>query len=1169
MLSHLRGTCQMDRQPILLRSKSINRQTAARWEPRLLGTVTISVTRSSRSEVRSLRGPRIRVKMRPNTGTRLMCLCPCYHPSPCFNRTARTRILLVALALLSTLGCTGVSRPPEAHEGELNLSAWHFVRDGSVALTGQWDLYWERLLDPAELTRAGAPRPDGWMTLPGAWTRVGSGAKRIPTAGVATFRLRLRLPAGSRPLALWIEEQTASYRLWFNGSMVAQGGDGPWPAASGSGLHPRIVVTEPGHQRADVVLQVAGSAAYLGGPTQAILLGDPEVLGRERRTLRDLDALLFGSLMVMGLYHAGLFLLRRRERPALYIALICVSFGARIPFNGLSGRPLTDYAAGLSVELYSKADALTVVLGVTAILLYVGSVLRDRSAYGPLRFLAALAAGFAVLVLVLPRRISETMTILWFVVAACICCYVLFVSLRAGLRGERVGWFLVAGWGMLASVGLTEIITDLLSPTGNQLPLVPFGVFAFLLLQAWVIVHRLYAAFLAVETVSGELQLTNANLRRLELLKDEFLANTSHELRTPVHGIVGLSEALLQGAAGTLTKGAQESLELIVSSGRRLGTLISDLLDLTRLRRDDIGLTLGPVDLRALGSAVVGLLEPVARAKGLVLINRIGERPTVQADENRLHQVLLNLVDNAIKYTDRGEVSLSAKEVGHRVELVVTDTGSGIPVTELDRIFERAERLERSPRHGTPGAGLGLAIARKLVDLHGGTIRAENSPLGGSRFIVELPTSSSPPVSDRIAPSRAPFLGSGDVLRATESAPPEQQEAIRFGVPARVSRSEPSPGPMARVAGHDDPLPSSLACRFWREARVLVVDDDPVNLRVVESHLRMAGAEVYSEHSGIDALNLLAEREDGFDLMLVDVMMPGLNGYEVTGRVRERYAASELPVILLTARGTASDVLHGFEAGANDYLVKPFSSAELLARGMVHLGLRRAYRALKDKVALEQELERQRCSAELARLCVERERLEKLRYQLNPHLLFNALASIRGAILSDAEAARDMVGILGEFCRMTLLHAQRDLLPLGEELTIARLYLSMDQARRRDPIDIEWETAPGLDATLVPTFLLQPLIENAVKYGRLTCPAERLRVRLSVAPTIDGAVVVCVSNTGMWLEPNPARPGSLGVGLENVRARLNHHFGCLGALSTTHDDGWVHVSVTIPGSPSQ
>jgi two-component system sensor histidine kinase ChiS len=1072
-----------------------------------------------------------------------MCaLCITRSDSP---RKRNKFLVVIALALLSA--CDGADTRPIAHHGSLDLASWNFVRNGSLPLSGEWELFWGELFAPVAFTRGDAPRPDGWMALPSAWNNQLVGGKKLLGDGVATFRLHLNLDQQERPLGLWIQEQTTTYRLWFDGRLVAEGG-GPLLGVKQVGVLTQMPTVLTEHSSVDVILQVANVAARKGGPTHPILLGDYATLAHERRGLRDLDVLLFGSLMVMGLYHAGLFLLRRKEKPALFIALICLAFGIRIPFFGVSGRPISEFLPGLSWELYSDAEALTALWGITAIPYFVRSILNDRWLSLIARWTCILALILTGFLFLFPRQVTEKATLSWYIVSGTLTIYLLLFALKTAWRGERSGWYLVIGWFLIATAGLFELLTDYLSPAGTHLPLVPFGVFAFLLVQAWVVAHRLYHSFSAVEVLSEQLQQNNAHLRRLETLKDEFLANTSHELRTPVHGIVGLSESLLQGPACSLSNSARESLELIVSSGRRLGSLIADILDLTRLQRDDIRLVLAPVDLRSLSSAVLALLEPVARAKGLSLINQISsDTPLVHGDENRLHQVLINLIGNAIKYTDRGEVRLLAEKHGNQLEWTVADTGFGIPPDKLDLIFNRSTRLEQAEQEGIPGAGLGLSIARRLVELHKGTIRAESGS-SGSRFVVQLPL-------------WVPDENSQAKLSADEKAtasPDDRDDEITESSPAGMVSS----ATMAVASVRPEP---SLVGQEWQQARVLVVDDDIINLRVVDNQLTLAGAVTRLALSGGEALDLLIKQGESFDLMLLDVMMPGLTGFEAMRQVRERYSPSELPIILLTARSQPLDLIQGFDAGANDYLVKPFSMTELLTRGLVHLELKRAFQALKDQKALEQELERQYRREELARLHAEQERLEKLRYQLNPHFLFNALTSIRGAISSDAEVARDMISVLGEYCRLTLAYGQRNLLSLAEEIDLARLYLRMDQARKRDSIAVEWQIAPGLDDFMVPTFLLQPLVENAVKYGRRTCPASGLRLRVEIAKTGNTGVLVRVSNVGTWVEPNPTNRHSESIGLENVRQRLRHHFGQEASLTTSQTDGWVHAEVFLPG----
>ena len=1057
--------------------------------------------------------------------------------------------------LLTLLGaCQAL--PPKAERGEIDLSSWDFGDHGSVSLRGEWQVFWNALLDPGALAQTPVDEPSEWTRLPAAWNGQVAGGRPFRGSGYATYRLRIRSGPFGRPMALWVQEQSTAYRLWFDGKLVASNGVvGTSSEASRAEIRPQMPAIDLRGDTAELVLQVSNFDSAVGGATRPIVIGEKQRLEVERQRWRDLDVVLFGSLAVLALYHAGLFFLRRRERwQPLFLALVCAAFACRIPFFGLGGRPLADYVPGVSWATYSKVTAVLTLCGVVSILLYVVSMLRSTSLRTATRWVGTTTVALCAVFLVVPRRLTEATDPLFFAMGGVACLYVLVLAVRATWRREPGGWTILLGWFVMATAGLFEMVSDVVGSTGTHPPIVPIGVFAFFLMQSWVVAHRLYRAFSEVERLSQELQAKNVNLRRLEIVKDEFLANTSHELRTPVHGIVGLTESLLRGASGELSSAARESLGLIVSSGRRLGSLINDLLDLTRLQRDDIVLRPGKIDPRALAGAVLGLLEPVARAKGLALTNTISpQTPLVRGDENRLHQVLVNLVGNAIKFTERGEVKLSAACYGNELEISVRDTGIGIAAENLDIVFERCRQLDVRPGGGNTGMGLGLAIARKLVELHGSTLTAESREGEGSRFAFRLAL-----WNDALDAQPSPAAESGELPRAphaemdaslgTTGAEPKPLPPTRSALPGEVSLVGPGP------------IPAS-----WSNTSVLVVDDDVVNLRVVASHLTMAGAAVRTARSGNEALQVLQDGGKNLDLILLDVMMPGLNGYEVTRQVRETHPPSEIPIILLTARGQTSDVVRGFQGGANDYLVKPFSADELLVRGHMHVQLKRAFSAMERQVALERALEQQREREERALLRAERERLEKLRYQLNPHFLFNALTSIRGALATDAPAAREMVSVLGDYCRLTLAHGQKDLIRLRDEFDLARLYVQMDEARRLQPVQAEICCEPALEDFLVPTFLIQPLVENAIKYGRRTSKAGGLRLRIAAERASPGGLVLRVSNSGEWVPDRGADRESTHVGLENVRRRLRHHFGEAATLSLDCASGWVHAAVHLPG----
>ena len=414
----------------------------------------------------------------------------------------------------------------------------------------------------------------------------------------------------------------------------------------------------------------------------------------------------------------------------------------------------------------------------------------------------------------------------------------------------------------------------------------------------------------------------NEELKRLDSIKDEFLANTSHELRTPLNGIIGIAETLLDGATGALPEETNSNLSMIVASGRRLTNLVNDILDFAKLQHYDLQLQLKAVDIHSITEVVLMLSQPLVQEKPVELLNHIAsDLPAVAADENRLQQILHNLVGNAIKFTESGSVSVSAEVLNGMAAISVTDTGIGIPEDKFDRIFVSFEQADGSTARQYGGTGLGLAVTKQLVELHGGSISVRSAAGGGAVFTFTLP----------ISHETAEPLRHGDRLGQYHKV---------AGLAGKTL------APSSEGIAIDDTATVSPEIAW----NILVVDDEPVNLQVLKNQLALQpGYAVTAAKSGQEALEAF-ERNPDFDLVLLDVMMPGLTGYEVCKHLRRKYQRHQLPVVMLTAKNQVTDLVTGFQAGANDYLTKPFIKEELLSRISTQLELKQLNEELESLV---------------------------------------------------------------------------------------------------------------------------------------------------------------------------------------------------------------------------
>ncbi|MEM0979930.1 MAG: response regulator [Cyanobacteria bacterium P01_H01_bin.58] len=475
-----------------------------------------------------------------------------------------------------------------------------------------------------------------------------------------------------------------------------------------------------------------------------------------------------------------------------------------------------------------------------------------------------------------------------------------------------------------------------------------------------------------------KLEERNEELQRLDKLKDEFLANTSHELRTPLNGIIGLAESLIDGVSGPLTRQTKGNLAMISASGRRLAALVNDILDFSQLRHNRVEIKTRPVGIREATEVVLTLSRALAREKDLQLINAVSPKlPPVLADENRLQQILHNLVGNAVKFTDYGMIGVSAQIVsaatlqssradaqnsaadttraepvtnppvskpdpldGEFLAITVSDTGIGIAEANFERIFEPFEQADGSTARLYGGMGIGLAVTKRLVELHGGTLRVVSSVGAGSQFTFSLPIA---PKGFQTVPAYSPLNSSlAAILPDSDGNFRGLDWSLQTLLPDADTRV-----PVPLSLDSDDPNLDR------REFTVLVVDDEPINRQVIVNHLSLKNYQVVQAATGPEALNLMEEQGLRPDAILLDVMMPRMTGYEVCKKLRENHPSFSLPIVMLTAKNQVGDLVEGLSVGANDYLTKPISKNELLARLRTHIRLAKINQAYSRFVPRE------------------------------------------------------------------------------------------------------------------------------------------------------------------------------------------------------------------------
>ncbi len=981
-----------------------------------------------------------------------------------------TKNILILLAIFAALTAFRLlwlfyhtpSDQPIAEDGVLDLSDYPLHEKQSLTLNGEWIFLPDRLLENPRQFIASMEK------IPTDFTR---GTKNNNHT-YGTYYLKIILDETTdldSLLSIQMPSTKTASALYVNGHLIERSGTVSTEDSSHVGQgNPYLVSFSPRNHEIELMLQVSNFDTTAG-----ISVGSPIKFGTEKGIQQAKgfqDILLIAMVVILvlhSLYSLLIFIFISRNKIFLF-------FAVGFLFPAVDELLTYDSAAiewmNFNYEWSFKFKEL-IYLGAAFFLVQIMRyLLRIVSQHKRFRWLSILYGMSALLILVLPLNILIHVNITFFALYFISFIIVVPLALKEYFQFRDESIFIA-----IVVVGTTSgIIWGLIKAlSAFEIPFYPFDYICAFLGFAVFWFRRFYRQTQKVVELVDKLELEDKK-------KDEFLANTSHELRNPLHGLINIAQTILDDKEEALTDKNRENLELLVSVGHRMSYTLNDLQDFARLQERQIRLRKEAVNIYSATNVVLDMLHFMTEGKDIQFnINIPNSFPYVDADPNRLIQILFNLVHNAIKYTNDGEITVIAAIDGNMARISIIDTGRGMNQETTATIFKPYEQEDASMTSTGSGIGLGLSICKQLVELHGGTISAESELGKGSTFAFTLP------FADTSEKEAAVIFETNDFSIDQQRAESQSRTA---------SLSENNDG----------------------SARILLVDDDPVNLKILREMLE-SEYDVHTVTNGPEALCTVSEQD--FDLVISDVMMPNMSGYELTRKIRSLFSLSELPVLLLTARNNPEDIQTGFLSGANDYVAKPVVALEFKSRVEV---MTRLKHSVREQLRMEAAW---------------------LQAQIQPHFLFNTLNTIASLSENDTDRMVNLLDHFGNYLRNSFDGSNTEsVVSIKHELDLVRSYVYIEQERFSDRLEVVWEVDADLDFEL-PPLSIQPLVENAINHGVLN-QIEGGTVTIRITKNKEGYEVL-IADDGVGIAEDKMRHildgkqgNRRGVGLANTHHRL-------------------------------
>ncbi|ERI90058.1 ATPase/histidine kinase/DNA gyrase B/HSP90 domain protein [Clostridiales bacterium oral taxon 876 str. F0540] len=795
-----------------------------------------------------------------------------------YNLTKLFIFLLVILTVLTLLikysSRVGESKKVaiNARAGVIDLRGWDFSKDGIVKLQGEWEYYDNNLLEPKDFEGA-LQSVKKYNYIPGYFEDNGYG----------TYKLKILVDNKTDIYSIRIDFLQSAYKLWANGREVISVGT---VSKDKNTMKPQLLPKSGGvyaqNGEIDLVLQVSNfysKYSYVDN----ISIGEYSQINKYNNIKLAFDLFIFGGTFVAAIYNFGLFIKRKKDKSTLYFAIVCLIVAIRTLFLG--ERFFICIFPDFSYFISGKIMHWTFYLYIPFIVLFINEFYKGILTPKVVKGTKYSAYIYGILVLLSPWKYYSDLIFPFEVLTMIILLYLIFKISKVYVFGNQSDHVIVIALFSLLLTRINDILYEYsIILTGSFAPL---GTLIFIVCSSFILAERQSLALSNIEDMSEK-------LKSLNNLKDDFLAMTSHELKTPLNGIIGLSESLINGNSIIYFE-QKEDLLLINSSAKRLSNLVNDIMIFSKLKNGNVILCRKPVNIKKAVDIVIKFSNALNANKNIKIENLIeGDVPYVFGDEDRVQQIFYNLIGNAIKFTHKGKITISYKIINNFIEICIQDTGIGIPKDKLNKIFSIYEQVDGiGEKYG--GTGLGLYITKNLIELHGGSIHVSSKEGEGSVFSFTLPLCSEEQLINDEISFYDNYIQNKDY-----------NETLGKNVTKEINDAS-------------------------KKNKILIVDDEYINHKVLEGFLKGDKFSIVNAYNGKDALKVLEDQKD-FDLIILDMMMPDLLGYEVCNFVREKYSLFELPILIMTADNKLENLVVSFECGANDYLVKPFNKHELNAR---------------------------------------------------------------------------------------------------------------------------------------------------------------------------------------------------------------------------------------------